>query len=253
MAGKKAATKPAPPSLASGKYVFSKAEAARKYLEAKRRQLPKSVKLAKKAQKKKPLVIEKKIGGDKNGGTRLVSTRKPPQFYPINSRQKRFHRRLVNNKNPPKIRKSLQPGTILILLAGVNRGKRVVLLKALKSGLLLVSGPLKVNRVPLRRVHQKLVIATSTRIDISNVKVPEHINDTYFRRHKVKKEAKEGDIFASKPERYTPTEQRKKDQAEVDVQLLKAIKAQPDAAMLVKYLRTIFGLKNNMIPHKLKF
>jgi hypothetical protein len=48
MAEKKAATKPAPPSLASGKYIFSKAEAARKYLEAKRRQLPKSVKLAKK-------------------------------------------------------------------------------------------------------------------------------------------------------------------------------------------------------------
>lgn len=147
-----------------------------------------------------------------------------------------------------KLRGSLVPGTICILVAGRHAGRRVVLLKQLKSGLLLVTGefqlslctvniirtwlsgyktisftyllgPFKINSVPLRRVNQRYVIATSTKIDISKVKVPEKYDDTYFRRDKKEtkklRKAQQGDIFAAEKSGYSLKEHRKTDQVRI--------------------------------------
>ena len=88
------------------------------------------------------------------------------------------------------------------MLAGAARGKRVVFLKQLASGLLLVTGPFKVNGVPMRRCTASAVIATSATVDISGVKVPDHVDDAYFKRAAAPKKTEEG-IFESKAEAYT--------------------------------------------------
>lgn len=114
-------------------------------------------------------VKEVQVGGEKNGGKRLVPTAKASRFYPAEDvRQPKKSRKAPK---PSTLRSSITPGTVLILLAGRFRGKRVVFLKPLESGLLLVTGPFKVNGVPLRRVSQAYVIATSTKVDLGDFKV----------------------------------------------------------------------------------
>ena len=100
-----------------------------------------------------------------------------PRFYASEDVPVPFTRR--NVAKPAKLRESISPGTVLILLAGRFRGKRVVFLKQLGSGLLLVTGPYKINGVPLRRVNQAFCIATSSKVDLAGVNVAQ-IDDAYF-------------------------------------------------------------------------
>lgn len=91
----------------------------------------------------------------------------------------------------------------MILLAGRFRGKRVVLLKHLDQGVLLVTGPFKINGVPLRRVNSRYVIATSKRIDIAGVdsKALEKISaPDYFTKEK-KAEKKTEEAFFKQGEK----------------------------------------------------
>ena len=149
------------------------------------------------------------------------------------------------------MRASITPGTVLILLAGRFRGKRVVCLKALESGLLLVSGPFKVNGVPLRRVNQAYVIATSTKVDVSKVDV-KSINDEYFSRSKdsTPQDGEDEFFLGDAPKAAVVSDQRKADQKKVDDALMKAVKATP---MLEAYLAAQFTLSSSDKPHLMKF
>jgi len=138
--------------------------------------------VAKKVKTVKPK--ERKFGNS----TRVIK-KKAPRFYPEEDVPHRLFSR-KNKHRPTKLRKSITPGTVLILLAGKFRGSRVVFLKQLKSGLLLINGPFKTNGIPLRRVNQAYVIATSTKLDISGIKIDEKFNDKYFQPQPKKKEEK---------------------------------------------------------------
>merc|ERR1711918_285551 len=102
---------------------------------------------------------------------KATECKKATRYYPaedVKGKLGNFH----NTSKQTKLRASITPGTVLIMLAGHFKGKRVVFLKQLDSGLMLVTGPYKVNGVPLRRVPQSCVIATATKVDVSKVKVP---------------------------------------------------------------------------------
>jgi large subunit ribosomal protein L6e len=207
---------------------------------------------------RKAKVVVKPIGGDKNGKQRVVVLKKARKHYPTEDKPKT---KKTCHQKPFKLherslRKRLVPGTLVILLAGAHRGKRAVFLKQLATGLLLVSGPFSINGCPLRRINQCFVIATTTRVDISNVKIPDTINDKYFKRDKPKRSRAPvagGEIFDKKPEPYVVSQQRKEDQVNVDKQLVAAIRANKEASALKHYLSTPFSLRNHQYPHAMKF
>ncbi|ETW83882.1 hypothetical protein HETIRDRAFT_314720 [Heterobasidion irregulare TC 32-1] len=194
---------------------------------------------------------EVQVGGDKNGSTRLVPTSKAPRFYP--AEDVRLPKKSRKTAKPTSLRSSISRGTVLILLAGRFRGKRVVFLKQLESGLLLVTGPFKVNGVPLRRVNQAYVIATSTKLDLGDLKVDDKFNDAYFAKaaKKASTSAEEEFFSEGKPkEKEAFPEAKSADQKEVDKAIIESIKKTEN---LAKYLKASWGLSKGQFPHQLNF
>ncbi|CBQ71005.1 probable 60S large subunit ribosomal protein L6 [Sporisorium reilianum SRZ2] len=204
---------------------------------------------APKKEEETPAHKEVAVKGAKNGGKRLVPTHKAPRFYPAEEARVPKANRKVNKQT--KLKSNIAPGSVLILLAGRFRGKRVVFLKQLDSGLLLVTGPFKVNGVPIRRVNQAYVIATSTKIDISDVKVDDKITDAYFQKEKAAKAKAEAAFFADPANKQAHPESKVADQKALDKAVIAAVKkAGPTMA---KYLAASFSLSKGEKPHALKF
>lgn len=68
------------------------------------------------------------------------------------------------------------------------------------DGSTYISGPFKINGVPLRRVNQSYVIATSTKVDISGVNL-DKFDDKFFAKEAQKKKKKgEGEFFEAEKE-----------------------------------------------------
>merc|ERR1712096_399109 len=115
-----------------------------------------------------------------------------------------------------KLRSSITPGTVLILLAGRFRGKRVVFLKQLASGLLLVTGPYSTNGVPLRRVNQRYCIATSASVDVKKVDVADVTDGFFAREAKAATKKDEAAFFGASGEKTVLSEEKKAKQKKVD-------------------------------------
>jgi large subunit ribosomal protein L6e len=146
----------------------------------------------------------------------------------------------------------LSPGTVLILLSGRFRGKRVVLLRQLEQGVLLITGPFKSNGVPLRRVNHRYVIATKTVVDTTGVdgEVLDRVSkDEYWARER--KEKGEEDFFQENAAQKKETDpQRIEDQKKVDKAVIANIRKVQD---LEAYLAASFSLQGNERPHEMVF
>jgi len=190
---------------------------------------------------------------EKKAEAKSEQTDKARRFYPTDSERRRFKttgagKSYAATKN---LKEGIVAGSVLIMVAGRHRGKRVVFLKQLESGLLLVTGPFKINGVPMRRVNQKYVIPTSTKLDM-NVAIPDRVNDEYFSRVELNANEgqNEGEIFQTKKATYKASTERKEDQKAVDASIVAAAKKVP---YMVNYLSANFSLRNGQDPAKLNY
>jgi large subunit ribosomal protein L6e len=114
------------------------------------------------------------------------------------------------------------------------------------------TGPYGVNGVPLRRVNQKYVIATSTSVPMTGVNVSA-IDDKLFAREKASKKkgaAALEEAAAGAEVTKTVDPARAAAQKSVDAALEKNVSG---VTMLKEYLKAKFTLSKNDKPHLMAF
>ena len=186
--------------------------------------------------------------------------------------KKIVHKKAVKKSDPAftTLRPSLTPGTVCIMLAGRFRGKRVVMLKQLPhNGPIVVTGPFKINGVPLRRVNPAYVIATKTKVDISAVDTSKVTNETFKRPAAAKREKGEKEFFDGKKKAEATAKKTGKAstgknggkvsaerlalQKSVDTAVVAALKKDQLGKAKAGYLRSVFTLKPGDKPHRMIF
>lgn len=113
-------------------------------------------------------------------------------------------------------------------------------------------GPYSLNGVPLRRVNQKYVIATETKVDISGVSVAS-VDDALFKREvKAVKRENKSSVFDSnaEPIKNVVSPERMALQTKIDAELSSSI---GKVDMLGAYLKARFTLSKHDKPHAMKF
>lgn len=120
-------------------------------------------------------------------------------------------------------------------------------LKQLKSGLLAVTGPFKINGVPVKRVNQAYTISTSAKVDLKGVNV-DAVKDEAFQKDKAKK-SRSNKFFEKEAPETKCSADRKKLQKDVDTNLLKNVTDD----MMKKYLGARFSLTKSSAPHVMKW
>jgi len=117
---------------------------------------------------KKELTREKQIGGDKNGKVRRVVVTKSKKYHPTAVGKKTTLKRVFESKT--RLRGSLKPGTICILLAGRHAGKKAIVVKTFDEGTkdrefghCLVAG-IERNPRKVTKTHSKKAILKRSKI-----------------------------------------------------------------------------------------
>jgi len=215
-----------------------------------------------------------KVFGKKKPVKRTVTLPRPPRNYTLPTSGRLYNRTVLRR---PNIRDSLSSGTVAVMLSGKFKGKRVVVVKRLQSGLVLVTGPYKINGVPLRRVNPAYLIATSSKVSFD--KITKDLNkslvDKTFQKPFVKradarkaeiearnkaKEARKARAAAKKSGKKPdePVRKVKKPisseridlQKKVDASILATVKKTP---LMKDYLGAKFSLMQGQYPHAMKF
>ena len=169
-------------------------------------------------------------------------------WYPVSDLKSHFKRQCKKPK-ATHISATFTPGQVVILLSGRFRGRRVIFLKKLESGLLLVTGPYKYNGVPLKRVNAAYVLPTNTKLKV-DAKVADKVTDDFFKRVELNRKSEKDFLADEKAKKDRVTKERSDSQNEVDTVVKKAVDEVP---MMKEYLINRFALKSGDKPHLMKF